>query len=207
MPLRSTYTAIGLRHLTLVVTATVLATTGTANASQATTTPEPSGPPSASIADDGRMFSYDAETGLARYRSCGTDTERQPAATTSEHGVVRGSLATSQATYDFTLPTHRAATGRVRVTPKQTGQAHVLTGPVAATPSPEIPSQDVWDDLETDLQEVLDRADSDNRISVSVQDLSGVFDGAHVTVGADDPYRAASTIKVPTLAEILRDRK
>ncbi|HLR95216.1 MAG TPA: serine hydrolase [Jiangellaceae bacterium] len=204
MPLRSTYTAIGLRHLTLVVTATVLAATGTANASQATTTPEPSRPSSASIAADGEMFSYDAETGHARYRSCGTDTQRQDATATSEHGLVRGSLATSQATYDFTLPTHRAATGRVRVTREQTGQAHVLTGPVTTTPPPELPSHDVWDDLETDLREVLSRADSDNRISVSVQDLSGVFDGAHVTVGVDDPYRAASTIKVPILAELLR---
>lgn len=58
--------------------------------------------------------------------------------------------------------------------------------------------------LKTDLQELVDEATSKNiRMGVSMTDLSGVIGETTITVGNQEPYKAASVIKLPLLALLM----
>lgn len=58
--------------------------------------------------------------------------------------------------------------------------------------------------LKRNLQGLVDEAAAQNvRMGISVTDLADVIDGATITVGDQEPYKAASVIKLPLLALLM----
>ncbi len=78
-----------------------------------------------------------------------------------------------------------------------------LAGAVPARAADPTPSQ-AASLLKRDLQGLVDEAASNNiRMGVSITDLAGVIDGDTITVGDQEPYKAASVIKLPLLAQLM----
>lgn len=181
----------------------------------ATSGGEPLAPPregepperSAWVSDGKSTLAHDATTGTAIFRSCKVNTGKVPTASGPGSGhTIRGSMTADDVTYDYVLPT-RGVRGSIRVKEGSAGRPEVIGGPVTAYPQHPFRGPNSWAELEADLEAALVDASPSNRVAVAVKDLSGTYGGAYLSAGHrvfDRPFRAASTIKVQILSELLR---
>jgi beta-lactamase class A len=97
---------------------------------------------------------------------------------------------------------------RTRVVRALTGAAGVALAAstvfVAAGPAQAALPEVAWADLESRLSTLIGEAQADGvRMAVTVDDLSGTYGGEMLATGSQEPYKAASIIKLPLLALLM----
>jgi beta-lactamase class A len=106
------------------------------------------------------------------------------------------------------MPPGIRSTARARVVRAISGVAGLALAAstvfVAAVPAHAALPEAAWDDLETRLDSLIGDAEADGvRMAVTVDDLSGTYGGELLSTGSQEPYKAASIIKLPLLALLM----
>ena len=102
---------------------------------------------------------------------------------------------------------NQSVSGRQRTTARVSFGAAILAGALTLGFVPAAsaaPADDAWAALTSQLEALIDEAEADGvRMGVTVEDLSGTYEGAIASVGSQERYKAASVIKLPLLALLM----
>lgn len=84
------------------------------------------------------------------------------------------------------------------------GVVLAATSALVAAPAHAASPEGAWEDLGDRLDALVEEAEADDiRLGAAVRDLSGAYGGGTLSAGSQDPYKAASVIKLPLLALLM----